>query len=166
VSFNPTITPQTAADIRRGVTGLGRRLRAERAPGGLSVTKLGVLSHLRVNGASSPGEIAAAEHHQPQSLTRVLTDLHAAGLITRSPNTNDRRGSIVCITERGRRALAHDMAQRDTWLLSALGELSAAEVGLLRVAGDLMSQIASYGPHHGAVSPPEQHRISQEAEHA
>lgn len=50
---------------------LGSRLRHERPTGALSSNKLGVLSHLRRHGPSTPSAIAAAEHQQLQSLTRT-----------------------------------------------------------------------------------------------
>ena len=131
-----------AAEIRRGVTRLARRMRLQRPPGGLTGNELGVLSHLRTHGPSSPGDIAAAEHQQPQSLTRVLAGLETAGLIQRSTNAKDRRGSILDLTEPGRTALVEDMAHRDAWLFAALAERSEVEIELLRLAAALMNQLA------------------------
>jgi DNA-binding MarR family transcriptional regulator len=135
--------PEVVADIRAGATRLARRLRAERPPGGLSGTKLSVLSHLRVHGPSSPGEIAAAEGHQPQSLTRVLTELESELLILRRPSPTDGRSSILELTAAAQTALAQDMAARDAWLVIALSQLSDVEIELLRLAANLMDQLAS-----------------------
>ncbi|MET7703161.1 MarR family transcriptional regulator [Streptomyces sp. NPDC005485] len=131
-----------AAQVRRGIVRLNRRLRQERGDGGLSPNQLGVLGHLHRCGPATPGEVAAAERQRPQSLTRVFAELEADGLITRGPGTEDRRQSVLTLTADGRRALERDMAERDAWLAAALGTLSETEREVLRLAGALMEQLA------------------------
>src|SRR5258707_890491 len=131
----PPSLVETAAEIRRGVNRLGRRLRAERSPEALSVNKLSVLSHLYRHGPTTPGRLAAAEHQRPQSLTRVFAELEQAGLILRSDGPQDRRQSVLTLTHAGLRALADDMAERDAWLAAALADLSETERDVLRIAG-------------------------------
>ncbi|GAA4602139.1 MarR family transcriptional regulator [Actinoallomurus liliacearum] len=138
-----------AAQVRQGVTRLGRRLRAARAPGALSANKLGVLSHLHQHGPATAGELAAAEYQQPQSLTRVFAELERAGLITRMRDDRDRRQSVLAITPAGTAALARDMAERDAWLASAMAGLSDTERQVLRLAGTLMDRLAGDLPHPG-----------------
>lgn len=136
---------EAAAQIRRGATRLAHRLRAERPPGALSSNKLGVLGHLRRRGPSTPGEIAAAEHQRPQSLTRVFAELVNDGLVRRAPSENDRRQSMLTITSAGRAALSRDMAGRDAWLASVLSGLTETESEVLRIAAVLMDRIAEAG---------------------
>jgi DNA-binding MarR family transcriptional regulator len=131
-----------AVALRRGTTGLGRRLRAERSSAALSSNKLAVLGHLHRRGPLSPGTITAAERQQPQSMTRVFAELERAGLITRTTSPDDRRAAVLALTEQGRGALVADMAERDAWLAEALADLTPAEVRLLRIAGELMEQLA------------------------
>jgi len=131
-----------AAQIRRGIVRLNRRLRQERGDGSLSPNQLGVLGHLHRHGSATPGEVAAAERQRPQSLTRVFAELEADGLIVREPGTADRRRSVLRVTADGRRALEQDMAERDAWLATALGTLSETERGVLRLAGALMDRLA------------------------
>ncbi len=131
-----------AADVRRGVTRLAHRLRVERPADALTANKISVLSHLHRNGPSTPGEIAAAEHQLPQSLTRVFSDLQMSGLVSRAPSERDGRGSVLSLTWAGESALARDMAQRDLWLSEALGDLTPAEVDLLSIAAGLLDRIA------------------------
>jgi len=121
---------------------LARRLRAVRPSDALSSNKVGVLSHLYRNGPSSPGEIAAAEHQQPQSLTRVFAELEASGLVRRTPNASDRRGAVLALTDVGVEALRHDMGHRDAWLADALTELSDQEVDMLGHAAGVMDRLA------------------------
>ncbi|WP_433170016.1 MarR family winged helix-turn-helix transcriptional regulator [Actinoallomurus sp. CA-150999] len=136
-----------AAQVRQGMIRLGRRLRAERSPEALSVNKLGVLSHLHRHGPATAGELAAAEHQRPQSLTRVFAELEQAGLVTRIRDERDRRQSVLAITPEGTAALAGDMAERDAWLASAMAGLSPTERQVLRLAGALMDRLADDPPH-------------------
>jgi DNA-binding MarR family transcriptional regulator len=133
---------ERTATIRRGVTRLGSRLRAERPADALAGTKVAVLGHLHRRGPSSAGAIAAAIHLQPQSLTRTFNELQLARLITRRPDEHDRRAAILALTEDGRAALHRDMASRDEWLEEALGSLTEAEAEILRVAAGLMERLA------------------------
>ncbi|MFB7495281.1 MarR family winged helix-turn-helix transcriptional regulator [Streptomyces sp. NPDC056161] len=131
----------TAAQIRSGAARLARRLRAERSPGALSANKVGVLSRLHRHGPATPGEVAAADRQQPQSLTRAFAELEQDGLISRTPDERDRRQSLLALTPAGRQVLLADLAERDAWLASALTDLSETEREVLRLAGRLMDQI-------------------------
>jgi DNA-binding MarR family transcriptional regulator len=137
----PVPLRQAAADMRRAVTRLSRRLRPR---GSLSPTKISVLGHLYRHGPDTAGQIAAAEHHQPQSLTRVFLDLVEEGLITRSRGDTDRRQSMVELTEAGRDRLRQEVAERDEWLATALGGLTTAEVQILCVASGLLERLAEF----------------------
>lgn len=144
----PTDTPPppdllaAAETIRQGATRLARRLRSARSAGAMSTNKISVLSHLYRYGPSTPGDVAAADRQQPQSLTRVFADLERDGLVIRATGAEDRRQSIIAITEAGRAALRHDVAERDDWLAGALAGLTETERQVLRLAAGLMEQIA------------------------
>ncbi|MEU5261644.1 MarR family transcriptional regulator [Amycolatopsis sp. NPDC021455] len=131
-----------ARAVRSGVLRLARRLRGARPAHALSPAKVGVLGYLFRHGTASPGEIAAADGQRPQALTKVFAELETEGLITRAPNENDGRGAVLALTGRGTAALQDDMRERDTWLASALDELTETEIGLLRLAAPLLERLA------------------------
>src|SRR6201998_2358034 len=91
---------QTAAatEIRRGVISLARRLRLERSEAGLTALELSVLGHLHRRGPLTPGELAATERVQPQSLTRTLAALEAGGLVSREAGRGGRPRALVVHT--------------------------------------------------------------------
>jgi DNA-binding MarR family transcriptional regulator len=138
---DPAVTAATA--VRRGVVRLGRRLRIERPAHDVPLLQLAVLADLNESRPLTPGQLAAAQRVQPQSLTRVLAGLEASGLIARQADPGDRRRALLAITEAGRDALRHDVGQRDRWLARAMAaQLTPAERELLRLAGDLMERLA------------------------
>jgi DNA-binding MarR family transcriptional regulator len=134
---------EAATAIRRGVLGLGRRLRTERNTGGLTSLELSVLGHLNRRGPMTPGVLAAADRIQPQSLTRTLTSLEGDGLLSRQPDPGDGRRSLLTITPPGVGALRSEMDQSDRWLAAAItAKLTSTEAELLRIAGQLMERLA------------------------
>jgi DNA-binding MarR family transcriptional regulator len=137
----------TAAAVRRGVMGLGRRLKLERpASASLTSLELSVLGHLHRDGPMTPGELAAAERVQPQTLTRTLTSLTDRQFVSRQGHPQDGRRAVLGLTEAGLGALRADMTQRDSWLAAAMAEgLTRAERELLRLAAELMDQLAASG---------------------
>lgn len=134
--------PELSSIVRRAVVALGRRLRVERSATGLSLTKLSLLGHLYRKGSMSAAELAALERVQPQSLTRVLAELAASGLVSRRADAQDGRRVLLDITGDGRATLSDDMHQRDAWLGRAMEELSVTERELLRLVAPLMERLA------------------------
>lgn len=132
---------ETVRVIRRGVTGLARRLRGAR-DGALSPAKIGILGYLARHGPSGPGVIAAADGQRPQALTRVFAELDEAGMISKSPSSQDGRAVVLSLTAAGRRALDTDLGQRDEWLAGALATLSETERGVLALAAPLLERLA------------------------
>jgi DNA-binding MarR family transcriptional regulator len=136
-----------ATEVRRSVISLARRLRLERNTAGLTALELSLLGHLHRRGPLTPGELATAERVQPQSLTRTLAALETAGLMSRQPDPADGRRSLLALTDHGHAALRTEMEQRDAWLAAAMAaELSATEIGLLRLAGPLLERLAAASP--------------------
>ncbi|SEH01003.1 DNA-binding transcriptional regulator, MarR family [Nonomuraea solani] len=133
---------QVAAETRRAVMSLARRLRAERPADALSSNKVSVLGHLYRRGPSTPTQIAVAEHQQPQSLTRVFAELEDEGLIARTPSPHDRRASVLELTPAGREVLARDVAVRDHWLATAMEGLNETEVQVIGLAAALLTELA------------------------
>jgi DNA-binding MarR family transcriptional regulator len=133
----------TAMAVRRGVMSLGRRLKLERPAGGLTSLELSALGHLHRRGPLTPGEIAAAERVQPQTLTRTLTSLATTGLISRTDHPEDGRRALLTLTDAGLAALRQDMAGRDAWLAAGMeATLTGTEIELLRLAATLLERVA------------------------
>lgn len=136
-----------ATAVRRGVIRLGRRLRAERPVHDITLLQLAVLAELNDAGPMTPGQLAAAQRVQPQSLTRVLATLEARGLLGRQADPGDGRRALLAITDDGHQALRRDVDARDRWLAQAMAtQLTPTEQELLRLAGELMDRLVEPEP--------------------
>jgi len=132
-----------ARALRRGISELYRRLRAERVSHGLSPSKLSILGRLALSGPLTVTALAVKERVQPQSLTRTLADLEESKLIVRRQDQVDRRQSLTEITRLGEDLLRNDARRQAAWLAVAMSShLTPAERELLRVAAQLMRQLA------------------------
>ncbi|MGA7710538.1 MAG: MarR family transcriptional regulator [Rhizomicrobium sp.] len=146
--------PETAVALRRALSKLNRRLRAERHDRQTSPGKLSVLSRLYHDGPAMPGALASAEGIQPQSLTRILADLETDGLISRRQDAQDRRQHIMEITPSGRDVLYENASDKEAWLAAAIAmQLSPVERDLLQLAAQLLDRLAdapmTKPKHHG-----------------
>ena len=133
---------EDAALIVRGILSLNRRLRAERPPGSVSLSALGILGTLRRKGPMPAARLAVEENLQPQSLTRLLASLEEDGLIERTTGVTDRREKLVALTEHGRAMLVADIDARSLWLSLAIADLEPQERDTLLQAAMLMAKLA------------------------
>jgi DNA-binding MarR family transcriptional regulator len=121
---------------------LNRRLRAAGSHSTLSAGKLSALGFLYSHPLCSPGELAVAERLQPQSLTRLLSELERDGYITRVKSSEDRRQSLLEMTQEGKRVFVRDMRERDRWLMHTLSYLSDTEQQVVQIAARIMNRLA------------------------
>jgi DNA-binding MarR family transcriptional regulator len=91
------------ARLRRAM----RRAARSTDPGNaLSVAQLELLSAVAENPGTRPGQLARFLHLAPNSVTTLVNGLHAAGLVTRSSNPDDRRTVQLTLTDEGEQAVA------------------------------------------------------------
>lgn len=80
------------------------------APAGLSADEYAVFSMLRATGGTTPTELARWMAAPPTTVSAAIKRCTARGLVTRVPNPDDRRSSLVRLTAAGLRT--HDAARR------------------------------------------------------
>jgi DNA-binding MarR family transcriptional regulator len=131
-----------SGELRVAVTRLSRRLRAQNPfP---SLAQAAVLAHLFDDGPKTTSWLAAAERVRAQSMAQVIRDLEDAGLVTRWPDTIDRRQVIVEITPSGREALLEDRRRRDEWFTQVIEErFTPKERALLLGAIPLLARLSA-----------------------
>jgi DNA-binding MarR family transcriptional regulator len=131
-----------ASSLRLSVMRLARRLRLEKSTDDLSMNQLAVLGTLNRCGELSVGELAGIEKVKPPSMTRTVSSLAEAGLVTRSPHPTDGRQVMVTLTPAARQVLDEDRRRRDAWLAKRLAELSPEQRALLRDVAPLLEEVA------------------------
>lgn len=119
-------TTETAARLRRAVTRLHRRLRAN-SLSGVTPTQASILATLNQLGHPTLGDLALAEQIQPPSVTRLVRDMEKAGLIETSRDPNDKRSTRVQLSASGRRELEGIRQRKTEFLERRLGALSASD---------------------------------------
>jgi DNA-binding MarR family transcriptional regulator len=132
-----------ASALRPAVLRLARRLRQMRDESlDLSGNQLSAMGVLFLAGAALPiGELARQERVQPPSMTRIVGGLVERGLVSRTPDPQDRRQGLVALTESGRQILAANRRRRDEWLAVRLAELSPEERDVLRRAVTILEKV-------------------------
>jgi DNA-binding MarR family transcriptional regulator len=137
-----THTAELTSALRIAVMRTARRLRNERADSTLSIGSLAALGTLERVGPLTPSELAEHEHVQPPSMTRMLANLEAAGMVERAPHPTDGRQVVVTPTVQARAMLKADRKRRDEWLAVRLAGLTREERGTLEAATEILDRIS------------------------
>lgn len=85
---------------------LKRTINARVQPTGLSLARLRVLYQLDANAGIRIGELSTCVDVAPRTMTSTIEAMERDGLVTRRPDPNDGRATIVTITDAGRRSFA------------------------------------------------------------
>jgi DNA-binding MarR family transcriptional regulator len=133
---------ELSAQLRLLVGRLNRTLRERAGVNQLSVTHTSVLIRLEREGANSVTELARAEGMRPQSMSMVVSELDAAGLVSGAPHPTDGRRTIISLTDAGWKAIELSRAERQDWLTHAISrEFSSAEIRQLVMAMTLLERL-------------------------
>jgi DNA-binding MarR family transcriptional regulator len=127
------IAPDTVPARLAFVVGrLNRRLAS--ATGGLSHGLLSALATVAKRGPVRLADLAQTEMVSAPSITRVVAELEARGLITRSIDEDDRRAFRIEVTQAGMDAVLRARAARSRVVADLLADLSPAEVAAIAAA--------------------------------
>src|SRR5919202_4708009 len=121
-------TVETADRFHSAAIHALRHVRRDDPETGLSAARLSALSVLVFGGPRTLGELAAAEHVRPATMTRIVQALEAEGLVRRESDPNDGRVTRLHATAKGERVLWQGRERRVANLAALLERLSAAEV--------------------------------------
>src|ERR671924_566882 len=117
-----------------------RHIRRDDPATGLSAARLSALSVLVFGGPRTLGELAAAEHVRPATMTRIVQALEADGLVRRGSDPADGRVTRLQATAKGERVLWRGRERRVERLAELLSKLSAQEVAHVRKAAELVER--------------------------
>jgi DNA-binding MarR family transcriptional regulator len=104
---------------------------------GLTEGEYKVLNHLQLDGPphrKSPGKLAMRAELSSGAMTNRLDRLEQAGLVRRVPDPDDRRGVLVELTDKGRKAWEDSIsaqAQKESLVAAALTDADKKQLNAL-----------------------------------
>jgi MarR family transcriptional regulator, organic hydroperoxide resistance regulator len=136
-------TIEPVADLRRTTTldelrvamgelfGAERRLRGreQQQPRGLTSSQLRALFVLGKSAEVTAGDLAKSADLNPASVTAMLDQLEANGIVERRRPSHDRRICMVSLTDQGRSIVDDERSRWQALWERGLGDLSEAELG-------------------------------------
>jgi DNA-binding MarR family transcriptional regulator len=133
--------PKTAVDtvaladaLRPALLQVGRELRRESRPLGISPEKVGLLVTIKYAPGIGLRELAARERVSPPAMTKSIDRLETEGLVARVQNEDDRRRVGITLTDEGQRLLRRVRSRRTAWLAQRLGKLDEDERAAIAAA--------------------------------
>lgn len=123
-----------------------RHVRREDPAAGLSAARLSALSVLVFGGARTLGELAAAEHVRPATMTRIVQALEEARLVRRERDPRDGRVTRLRATGKGQRVMWRGRERRVEQLAALLSKLDRSEIARVREAAELVERALAQEP--------------------
>lgn len=136
-------SPELADQLHAACIRLLRQVRVADAETGISAPKLSALSVLVFAGAQSLASLARAEQVRAPTMSKLVADLEAAGLVAKRANKVDRRGVRIEATPKGRKLMQEGRRRRLALLQTRLATLTLAERKLLETGAQLMLRLAA-----------------------
>jgi DNA-binding MarR family transcriptional regulator len=141
MSVTTKVEASSAARLRLALT---RVIRALRRHGDSSLTpsQVSALSTLEEFGAMRISAIATYESLGAPAATRVVASLEELGLVLRRSDPEDKRASLIDLTERGRATLSELWCERTLDITAMLERLSPKERATIEAALPALEKIA------------------------
>ena len=139
-----TPLPDLASRLRLDISRMARRLRQE-AGADLSPSMNAALATIERHGPLTPSELAERERVQRPTVTRVLARLEEAGLVVRAADPQDRRCSLVSISDDGRALLGTMRERKDAFLARRIDALEPADREALDRAAAILERMLKEG---------------------
>ncbi|MFG2045508.1 MarR family winged helix-turn-helix transcriptional regulator [Dactylosporangium sp. NPDC048998] len=133
----------TATSIRVAIGMLKRRTGEALTDGQLTTPELTVLAQIDRNGPITVADLARLQQITPQAMGSTVASLEKHGLVTRSPDPDDRRRSLLTVSSAGGDVLHSSRDVISDRMAVALGEsFTDDEVAILAAAAPLLERLA------------------------
>jgi DNA-binding MarR family transcriptional regulator len=134
-------TLNIADRLRPVLLQVGRELRREAREVGVSPEQVSLLVAIKYTPGVGVRELAARERVSPPALSNHVDRLERDGLVSRTPDTADRRRVGLTLTDEGQRVLRRVRSRRTAWLATRLRGLSSDELEAVEAAIEPLSQL-------------------------
>jgi DNA-binding MarR family transcriptional regulator len=132
-----------AEALHRAAIRLLRAVRVADDETGVSAPKLSALSVLTFGGPMSLSALARAEQVTPATMSKLVSDLEAAGLAAKRVDRADKRGVRIEATAKGKALMEAGRRRRLALLQQRLTKLTREERAQLQQAAALMLRVAA-----------------------
>src|SRR3954449_2907653 len=122
-----------AAHLRVAIARTARRLRQEASA--LSPSMQAGLATVDRHGPLTPSEFADRERIKRPTATRLLANLEAEGLVTRTPDPADGRSALIALSPQGAALLREVRTRKDAFLAERLGKMTPEDRAEVDPAG-------------------------------
>lgn len=133
---------EVATALHRAAIRLLRTVRVADDETGVSAPKLSALSVLTFGGPQSLKSLAGAEQVTPATMSKLVSDLEADGLVAKRADREDKRGLRIEVTAKGRALMEEGRKRRLALLNKCLAKLTREERAKLADASALMMRLA------------------------
>lgn len=133
---------EVANALHRASIRLLRMVRAVDDQTGVSAPKLSALSVLTFGGPQNLKTLARAEQVTPATMSKLVSDLEAAGLVAKRIDRADKRGVRIEVTAKGRTLMEEGRKRRLALLNKCIAKLTREERAQLAEASALMMRLA------------------------
>ena len=134
-------TLNIADRLRPVLLQVGRELRREAREVGVSPEQVSLLVAIKYTPGIGVRELAARERVSPPALSNHVDRLERDGLVSRTPDTSDRRRVGLTLTDEGQRVLRRVRSRRTAWLATRLRGLSSGELEAVEAAIEPLLQL-------------------------
>jgi DNA-binding MarR family transcriptional regulator len=131
-----------AAELRAISGKLKRKLREQGGGSDLRPSQVSALLRIEKDGPAAVSSLARAEGMRPQSMSAIITSLLEAGLLSGSPDPNDRRQTLMSLSRKCQKLFRDGRAARQDWLTTTIQKkLSSQEQERLASAVNLLARL-------------------------
>jgi DNA-binding MarR family transcriptional regulator len=132
---------ELAARLASLSTVLQRHLSRADTGDGLTRARLSALALLVLGGPRTLGDLAAAEHVRPPTMTRLVHAMEADELVARVKNPDDGRSVVIHATAKGVNSLEQGRTRQIAPLAETISGLDRSERQQLADAADLLGRV-------------------------
>lgn len=134
---------EVATSLHRAAIRLLRTVRVADDETGVSAPKLSALSVLTFGGTMSLSALARAEQVTSATMSKLVSDLEAEGLVAKRVDREDKRGLRIEVTAKGRALMEEGRKRRLALLQKRLAKLTREDRILLDRAAEIMLKLSS-----------------------
>lgn len=133
-------TEELPTRLRLAVMRLARRLR-QQAEADITPSMLSALANIEYRQPVTLGELAEAERVTPPTMSKIVGRMEDAGLVTRTPDPDDRRIQRLSLSKDGVKLMARNRSRKNAYIVRKLRNLEPEDVAQLEAAVVVIEKI-------------------------